>query len=344
MDKFSPALDLLGKSCSFSRMKSFLSRPRIAISTVAVAAIIIGFIVVPSLGKAPVIDASLETTSTSSLATAGGAIQLSFQASGRVSAVKVAVGGAVTKGQILATLDTALAVSAVNQAKAALDLAKAQYASLDLQYQNAQTQQDTLVNNAYRILLSSGLSARPTSFIDEIHNPLITGTYTCAKEGSYTIDLYSSATVSNYSFNVHGLEEGTGKVTFGSPQPLGTCGLYITFVPGFSGSDTWTIDIPNTNSPSYQANKNAYDIAVTTRTQTLSQLSANLGQNTSVGNANVSAAAVNVAEAAYQSALAQYNNSIIAAPISGTVSFIDSSLQVGQSVLANQRVMTVTSK
>jgi multidrug efflux pump subunit AcrA (membrane-fusion protein) len=335
-------------------MKSILSKPLLVTVIAFIVAAAAGFMILPAIGKAPVISPSLASQAASgaaqasasatgtTTASAGSSIQLSFSATGRVATVNVAQGAAVKKGDILATLDASVASAAVSQAKAALDLARAQYASLNLQYANAKTQQDTLVNNAYATLLSSGLEARSIGVIDESHNPTISGTYTCGKEGSYQVDVYGSGADSGYGFNVHGLEGGNGKVTYGAPQALGTCGLYITFVPGFSGADKWTIDIPNTHAPSYQANKNAYDLAVSTRAQTLSQLSASVGQNSAAPDANTAGAAISQAEAAYQSAQAQYANNIITAPADGTVSFVDTTLKVGQSVSANQRVITIT--
>ncbi|MDB5239362.1 MAG: Secretion protein HlyD [Candidatus Parcubacteria bacterium] len=343
-------------------MKSILSKPALAIGLTLVIAIIIAAAVLPTVGQAPSVGMNAAATSTSGImnvnqiisatstyavgqpapVATGTPTQLAFPISGRIAAVNVRAGDTVNKGQVLASLDTAVAASAVAQAKASLDLAKAQYGSISLQYTNAKAQQDTLVNNAYRTLLSSGLQARPIGVIDESHNPTISGTYTCGKEGSYQIDLYASGAESGYSFNVRGLEQGNGSVTYGAPQPLGTCGLFITFVRGFGGGDKWTVEIPNTQSPSYQANRNAYDLAVSTRQQTLSQLGASIGQNGSDTSANTASASVNVAESAYQAALAQYANNILVAPGLGTVTFIDSSLKVGQSVSANQRVITIS--
>lgn len=329
-----------------------LSKPLAVTITSLVIAIIAAFIIVPNVGNPPTlaslppaisIDQDMVDTASTTVA-AGTPTQLSFQASGRVGVLNVNVGDIVTKGEILASLDSAVPMSAVNQAKAALDLAKAQYSSISLQYSNAKNQQDTLVNNAYRTLLSSGLQARSIGVIDESHNPTVSGTYTCDKEGSYEIDLYGSGATSGYSFNVSGLEKGNGTVTFGSPQPLGTCGLYVTFVPGFSGGDKWLVAIPNTQSSGYQANQNAYDLAVTTRDQTLSQLGASIGVNASSTDGATASAAISVAESAYEAAEAQYANTVIASPVDGTVTFIDSSLKVGQSVMSNQRVMTINSK
>jgi biotin carboxyl carrier protein len=317
-----------------------LSKPRKILPIVFVVALVIGLVAIRFVGNPPTV-ADFQNSTSTNISTDGNTISLSFNTSGRVASVSVVIGDKVTKGETLATLDAGVALGAVNQAKGALDLAKAQYGSLSIQYQNAKSQQDILVNNAYRTLLSSGLQAIPFGIADETHNPIVTGTYTCDKVGVYEIDPYVSSVDSGYSFNISGIETGSGNVTYGNPQPFGTCGLSITFVKGFSGSAKWTVTIPNTKSASYQINKNAYVSAVSTRDQVLSQLSANLGQNGST-SADVSSASIQAAQGAYEAALAQYQNNIVVAPLDGTVTFVNQNLKVGQSVTAGQSVITIT--
>lgn len=330
-------------------MNGLLAKPLFTTVAALIVCAIAGVIIVPQIGNAPAVPAALEqqvvstTTTNVSAAATGSAVQLAFPVGGRIGSVNVTVGDKVAKGQILATLDLSVASAAVAQAKAALDLAQAQFGAANLQYANAKTQQDTLVANAYHTLLSSGLEARPEGTNDESHNPIISGTYVCSKTGAYEIETYASGAASNYSFRAHGLEEGEGPVTYGTPVPLGSCGLSITFQSGFSGGTKWTVDVPNTHSSSYQANKNAYDLAVVTRGQTLSQLAASIGQAGAAPNAAVTSAAVSVAKAAYDAALAQYDNDLITAPNDGTVTYVDTSLKPGQAVSAAQRVLTVTS-
>lgn len=320
------------------KLHSIFSKPKKVIPIAFVVFLIAAAIVLTTVGKAPkVTGVSLDATST----TASGSVSLAFNASGSVASVNVSEGDKVTKGEVLATLDAGVALGALNQAKGALELAQAQYGSMNVQYTNAQEQEDTLVENAYRTLLSSGLEAAP-SVNDETHDPMIGGTYTCDKEGSYEVDVYPSGTQSNYSFNLVGLETANGiPVTYGTPQTIGNCGLQITFVPGFIPSTKWTIEIPNTKASSYQANKNAYDLAVATRNQVLSQLSANLGANGTTG-ADVASASISAAQGAYDAALAQYNNNVIVAPEDGTASFVDANLKVGQPVVAGRPVVTIT--
>jgi multidrug resistance efflux pump len=326
-------------------MKSFFNNPKLAIPVVLVVVAVAGFFIFRSVGKAPVVNIPTSNNVASGTIvtqSTANSVDLAFAASGRVANVDVNVGDRVTKGEVLATLDTSAASGTVTQARGALELAQAQYASLDVQYANAKQQQDVLVENAYRTMLSSGLAAIP-SVQDDSHIPTISGTYTCDTNGSYVITPYSSEANSGYSFKYSGLESGTGEITFSTPQPLGTCGLYITFQQGFSAATNWTVTIPNTESADYVTNKNNYDLAVATRDQVLSQYAANLGQNGSSA-ADTAKAAVDSAEGAYQSAVGAYQNDVIIAPADGTVSFIDDNLKVGQSVTQNETVISINTK
>jgi len=323
------------------RILTILSKPKVVIPTALVLAIIVGTFALLNIGKAPVVTGVLLDASSTNVVQSG-TVSLAFNVSGRIAQVSVAQGDKVYKGQLLASLDTGSALGSLNQARGALELAKAQYGSLTIGYTNAKTQQDILVENAYRTLLSSGLQAFPTGGNDETHNPIISGTYTCGKEGSYQIALYPSGYTTGYSFNATGIETvNSGDVTYGTPQPLGNCGLQITFVQGFIASTKWTINIPNVKASSYQANENAYNLAKITREQVLSQLSANIGANGS-SSADVASASIAAAEGAYEAALAQYNNNLIVAPFAGTVNFVDANLKVGQSAVAGRAVVSVS--
>jgi multidrug efflux pump subunit AcrA (membrane-fusion protein) len=327
-------------------MKSIFNTPKVLIPVVAVIALIGGVFAFRSVGKAPVVTLptvqQVDTLGTVITNSSDNTVDLAFPKAGRVATVSVKTGDHVSAGQTLATLDAGDALGAVTQAKGALELAEAQYASTDVQYGNAKKQQDVLVQNALRTLRSSGLVATPT-VQDDSHVPVVSGTYTCDAEGSYEIDPYSSGANSGFSFTYSGLEKGSGVVTFNTPQPLGSCGLFVQFSQGFSGATKWTIDIPNTKSANYVTNKNNYDLAVTTREQVLSQFAANLGQNGSSAAATAKAA-IDSARGVYQAALGAYKNNVIVAPIAGTVSFVDADLKPGQSVTQNKTVISITTK
>ena len=193
------------------KILNIIHRPKIFIPSIILVAIaiLVGFY--NYVGQKPVVvlptDTSMQTYSSNG--SYADSVDLAFPKVGRVAAVSVKVGDTVKKGDVIASLDANDALGAINQAKGALELARAQYASLDVQYMNAKNQQDTLVANARRTLLSSGLVAianntdkNNTYAIDNNQVPIITGTYSCDKEGPYEINPYSSAgTDSGYSFS-----------------------------------------------------------------------------------------------------------------------------------------------
>lgn len=326
-----------------------LNKPRIVTFSSLIIALMIGGALYTQVGRAPIVNlpATQGLTNTTD-ETLGNSVDLSFIKAGRVSNVFFTNGSQVKKGDIIATLDSSDVLGTLNQAKGALELAKAQYASLDIQYANAKKQQDLLVLNARRVLLSSNITAiakdryNTNELNDSKQIPQITGTYTCDKEGIYDLTPYTSGVQSGYSFNFTGLENGTGNVTYHTPQPLGSCGLMIQFPEGYyASSEKWIIEIPNKRSSTYVTNKNAYDLAIANRDQVLSQYEANLGKNGS-SDANIARAAVSSAEGAYEAAQAAYNNTTIVAPIDGTITFIDSHLKVGQTINANKTLITIS--
>ncbi len=325
-----------------SFLKKILENPKITITLFAVLAIVIVSVLYPAIGLPPKVDVSkIQSSSRSFLL--GMTVNLSFPKSGRLESVAVKVGDKVRAGDILARLSAPDVEGAVAQAKGALDLAKAQYASLNSQYETAKAQQDLLVRNAYRTLLSSSLEAVPQRQTKNVG--VVSGTYTCDKEGSYILDPYRSAdNDSGYSFNYSGLETGTASVKYDSPIPLATCGLQIKFIHNESFDDitNWTIDIPNTKSASYLANKNAYDLAMTNRDKVLSDLAQTIGSSTH--DTSVSSAQIRVAEGTYEAALGAYQNNLIVAPYDGVISFVDSDLKNGQSVMANKPVINITTE
>lgn len=329
----------------------FLERPKVIIPTFLVVAVIIGAVSYRFVGQAPNVNLADPIATTTVIYSANDSVDLAFPKSGRLISLSIELGTQVKKGEVLASLDAGDALGAVNQAKGALELAKAQYASLDVQYANTKNQQDVLVNNAYRTLLSSSLAAvarnksdNSIAVVDNNQFPAISGTYSCNKEGNYEIDTYASGAESGYSFTYSGIESGMGNVTYYTPQSLGSCGFSIQFPVGFHSDWVhWEVSIPNKDASSYVSNKNAYDIAVANRDQVLKQLEANLGKDGSA-SANVAQAGIDSAEGAYEIALAAYKNSLIISPVDGVVTFVDSHLKVGQAVTANKTVISISNQ
>lgn len=209
---------------------------------------------------------------------------LAFPSSGVVTDILVSEGSRVKTGDILATLAATELVAERTRAASSLLAAEAAYqevirgprqeavtvANTSLATAKANLARVTLeeerkVNNARAALLSTGLTALATDPDEDSAAPVITGTYICTEEGTYTLSVYNSGAESGYSYTYSGLESGTSIVSTEQPAPLGTCGLYIQFTAGDTyGNSAWTISIPNTLSSSYTTLRNTYNL---TRTQ-----------------------------------------------------------------------------
>lgn len=323
-----------------NKFLNFLSKPKIIIPIVAIIGILVIAALYNRIGKAPVVNVALDTSTP--VITGDNSIDLSFPKTGRVADVLVQNGQSVHKGDVLAKLSAPDQEGVVNQAKGALDLAEAQYASLNAQYASTKKQQDLIVSNSYQTLLTSGLEGIPSK--QDKNSIIISGTYTCGKEGTYELDPYSSNdSDTGYSFKYSGLETGITSVKYDNSVPLGSCGLQIKFTNTalFNPYNTWTISIPNTKSSTYLANYNAYELAKQNEEKILSDLSTTLGNNSST---SVEKAQVAAAQGAYDATLGAYQNNLIVAPQDGTVSFVDKDLKVGQSVIPNKVVISITTK
>lgn len=208
--------------------------------------------------------------------------ELSFGESGVVETVLVEVGDKVEAGETLAILRNGRAESERLAAMAALRSAIASRSELiagptetnrEVISETVTVKEEALetttrvelekVKAAKRALLSDGLFAATNDPDEEALAPEISGSYTCDTEGTYTLEFFSSNAPSGYSVRLAGIESGTFTTSTDQPLPLGTCGLRIQIDPAsrYTGS-LWTIEIPNTKSPSYTTNKSAYDLAV----------------------------------------------------------------------------------
>jgi HlyD family secretion protein len=216
-------------------------------------------------------------------------IPLSFSRGGTISGIYVSRGDSVSAGTVLATIgDTTL------QTEYAAALAEAQRTqAVRDELQNGRTTEEKAVTeatlsvaenallNTIKIetarveaarttLFNSGLGAITKNVHSEALPPTVSGSYNCTAEGTYTIELYQSGTVSGYSYRYFGIESGVGTVSFTQSLPLGSCGLRLQFSPASNyNNSTFTISIPNTASPTYATNKALYD-------QTITQQKANI--------------------------------------------------------------------
>ena len=308
---------------------------------------------------------------------------LSFQKSGQVQTIDVQVGDKVQSGQVIASIDTRDASAAVAEATAALqaaqanaqkvqdgatttqtDVAKAAVESATVALQNAtqnialiKTQQATAVANAEQAMLNAGLAAIATSNQSSVLLT-VSGTYTGAASGSYTVTTY--ATGSGLSYQYSGLEAGFGPVTTGIPLPLGKDGLFVTFssTGTILSNSAWTIQIPNTQSPAYLAAYNAYQTALQIQTQALaSSQEAEASAQAAVDQAQAeleatitparpedvatAQAEVASAQANVEAAQNEYADSLITAPFSGRIGSL--TIKIGDAVAPGQAVGTLVS-
>ena len=332
------------------KIKQFISSPKHAVIITLIFAITAGglFSYIQNKNRAEIFSKDIPTTQTETITNNQRNLTLAFLASGRIKNVNVKIGDTVKTGEVLASLDSQNALGAVNQAKGAYTAAQNNYEKLlngtsdtDVKiakvtltnaknnYSNIVLQQKTLVANALSNLHNAGITALPTaSNVNVTSSPIISGTYNSDEEGSYTITV--NPVQDGYYFTYTGLETGTGKSNT-LAVPLGTRGLLIQFPFNFisNSNNVWVISIPNTQSPSYLANYNAYQTALQNQSQAVAaaqglvdSAQANLDQKvagTRTEDLKIAEAQVESTQGALQIAEGNYNNTIITAPFDGTI-------------------------
>jgi HlyD family secretion protein len=284
-------------------------------------------------------------------------LSLTFQKSGYIAQVPVKAGDLVKKGQLLLAMDNKDSSASISQANASVAMAQANLdkvlngatsadvavaqTALDNAKKNLDEttkQQDLLVSNALAAYLntvnptgmSNGLSAMPA--VGNVGTAVITlsGSYKSFTQGQYILTAY--VTGSGIKLNVSGLETA-GVDARTSPVALGTNGLFIQVSGQPANGDNWTISIPNTQSPSYVSDYNAYNAALETRTQAI------LGASNAVDTAqsqlalkqtparpeDIAAARAQLAtaQAALQAAQNSYSNGVLISPIDGVITAVN---------------------
>lgn len=342
-------------------MKQLLvHRPFYVYVAIGVIALVL-FMAISAQQKEPVelITTTVETGTVEQLVSVSGVIEaeqtaeLAFPVTGIVSEVYVTKGSVVAAGDPLIKLETralsadrADAIASLNRTVANRDELLAG-ADVNTRVSNAETvtlkettlkttiaTQEELISNAYTTLLSSNLAAESTDPDEDAVPPTISGTYNCTDEGVYTLDVYSSGANSGYSFRLSGLESGTFTATVDQPSTFGTCGLQAQFDADSKYTNTsWKIEIPNTKSNTYVANRNAYALAKTTADSAIKVAEQDLALATAAatqGNAPARDEAIARANADIASANAriaridaQIADRVLRAPFSGTVTNID---------------------
>ena len=294
--------------------------------------------------------------------------ELSFPMSGFVESVIAKVGDEVAVGDVLLTLNTDALEADRDEARATINKAQSQMEellkgpqtedrlvtseNLALKKQALETTKETQANtvsNAYRALLSNGLTTYSNDAKESAQAPEISGTYTCSKEGVYTIEVFSSNSPSGYSYKLSGLESGTVIASTQQPIALGVCGLRVLFNDDSSyGNTAWYVDVPNKKSAAYITFKNAYDQAVVQSRSAiaLAEQEVALAQATAgSNNAPARSEAITQAQATIAQVTArlarvesEIADRVLTAPFAGTVTEID--VTVGETVSA-EPIITV---
>lgn len=289
-----------------------------------------------------------ETVAVTGKVNAAASVDLAFSSGGKVTSVAVTEGQTVRKGQVLARLDAAALAADLDRARAELVIRELESTNQNVSVDNrgssldaVREQQDTLVENAYRRLLTTDLEAYPENNNYNQTPPTISGTYTGDEEGEYVIDVYASGSDSGASFRIDGLEtRGTGTVTTAYPAALGTRGLYIQFTEGPDYNNTeWTIPIPNTRGARYVTNLNAYNDAVRNRRVALEESSSSF-QETDIASP-IRQAEIAKARADIARIQADINDRIIYAPFDGVVTSRD--IEPGETVASGTAAISLIS-
>ncbi len=303
-------------------------------------------------------------------------VDITPQTSGQLTAVDVTQGQQVKAGQTIAVVDETNNTIALNQARASVASAQANYdqvlagstsqaielaqlavaadqeavTTASTSLQTTKQQDATNVANALTNLLNSSPSAMASNTNIGTGTVNITGNYTGTQQGTYTIQIYSTG--SGKQFDYTGLESGTGVIS-SVPQPLGTKGLYVAFTGQPIDTDTWTVSIPNTLASNYTANYNAYQTALTSQANDITtaqnqivsaqnklqqdEVNLQVQQQPPTNQAVESAKASLIqAQAQLQDAQITYNNNILKAPFDGEVAQLNN--QVGDQVSASTDV------
>lgn len=269
----------------------------------------------------------------------GSQVELGFADSGRVQSVLVSEGDRVRRGALLASLELGDLYAELSEAEASVVIAESQASGSSANLEKITNEQNTLVANAKKTLLSDDLEAVSNDTSTDRTAPVISGDYT-GEEGEYIIRIYASGARSGYSFEVSGIEKNLiDNLTTEQAVPLGTKGLYIRF-PDASGygNTEWTVAIPNKRSSSYTANYNAYLAALSTRERVITEAMNDLAES---GTSNsVLKAKIDQAKAQVLSIHSKIAKRMILAPFDGIVASV--AVEKGETSAADSTITLIS--
>ncbi|MCU0660404.1 MAG: efflux RND transporter periplasmic adaptor subunit [Candidatus Pacebacteria bacterium] len=269
----------------------------------------------------------------------GSQVALGFADNGRVDSVTVTEGDRVRKGALLASLELSDLYADLSEAQASVVIAQSQASGSAASLEKIINEQNTLVANAKKALLSDDLAAVAEDSSTDRTAPTISGNYR-GEEGEYIIRIYTSGSKSGYSFEVSGIEENIiDNVTTEQAVPLGTKGLYIQFpeASGY-GNTEWIVSIPNKRSSSYTKNYNAYLAAVSTRDRVITEAKNDLLESSSSNS--LLAAKIDQAKAQVSAVRARIAKRMIVAPFDGIVASVN--VEQGETARAESTITLIS--
>lgn len=284
----------------------------------------------------------VEKVEVSGTVEAGIVADLGFEVTGKVSLVSRREGDMVVAGETLVSLDLGTLLAERASAEADVLLKQAETRNTEAHLLEVTKEQDTLVENAYRELLSDDLVAVPASATYDVGAPTIRGFYD-GSEGTYKVQIKRGVTINDHKLWTFDLEK-TGPIDIleEEPTPFGTRGLFIEFPDDLSDYDdtVWYVTIPNETGASYLANFNAYEEAFRVRDRTLSEAEADLAERT--GEGSIAAAELAKAEAEVARINAEIARRTLRAPFAGTITQMV--VDPGEIVAANTAVASLISR
>jgi len=267
-------------------------------------------------------------------------VDLAFENSGKVAQVNFDVGDHVLVGQTIVSLNLSSLLSDLGIAKANLGLAMADDKNDKASLEEVKKQQNTLVESAYRKLLSSDLSAVPSSDSYTMSTPVISGSYNGETEGQYKL-IIDSENISDYVLRTFNLEK-TDSIDISETEPtaLGTKGLFVSFSDDLINyiNTIWYVSIPNIKGASYVSNLNSYQEALRNRDKEIVEAEKSLVGN---GESTISDLEIEKKRAEIRKIEADIAKKILVAPFSGVVTRQDA--KVGQIASAGEKLVSLIS-
>lgn len=267
--------------------------------------------------------------------------ELGFESGGVVRDVAVSVNDVVYRGQRLAGLSLGTLAAELQSAQAQVAIKRAQTTNTGVNIDAIRAKQNTLVENAYRELLSTDLVAEPQSSTYNQTPPAISGRYR-GDEGTYKIIIKTASQTGESDLYVFDMEDVEPvRINKTGPTPLGNQGLFIDFHNNASDyrSTTWYVSIPNTKSDSYAVAYSAYQAALGERERAINEAEAELRASSS--GSSVAAAELAQAEAEVARIQALIDQRVLTAPFTGIITGVD--IDPGESVSAADRAISMIS-